>query len=281
MGADYLEQDVVATRDGELIVFHDLTLDDTTNVRTRFPDRARPDGHFYCVDFTLEEIRQLGVGERRAPGRSEPRYRGRFPDEAAGFTIVTLEEELRFIHGLMHSTGRRIGIYPEIKQPAWHREHGIELSRAMLAVLTRFGYTEMEQDVFVQCFDPQELQRLRAEHGCRLRLVQLLAEEGGLPSRATLDRIARYANAVGPSIRLIHRGQRQNGGLPMLTSLVDDAHAAGLAVHPYTFRKDEMPAGFDSFDSLLDLFLHQLRVDGVFTDFPDLVADFLRNHRFE
>jgi glycerophosphoryl diester phosphodiesterase len=275
MGADYLEQDVVATRDRQLIVFHDLTLEQMTDVAARYPGRARADGHFYCIDFDLEEIRTLTVGERRAPQGARPRYPGRFPDGGGRFGIPTLDEELRFVGGLIRSTGRSVGIYPEIKNPAWHREQGIDIGPMILELLARHGYAAAEHAVFVQCFEPAELQRLRQE-GCRLRLVQLIDSRADAISAADLARIGAYANAIGPSISLIYRGM--SGSQAMLSPLVRDAHAAGLDVHPYTFRKDDLPAGITDFDVLLELFLKQLGVDGVFTDFPDLAAGYVARH---
>ena len=198
MGADYLEQDVVATRDHQLIVFHDLTLEYMTDVQARYPGRARADGHFYCIDFSLDEIRTLTVGERRAAQGTGPRFPGRFPDGAGRFGIPTLEEEIRFIQGLMRSTGRSVGIYPEIKDPAWHREQGVDVGELMLEVLARHGYTSADHAVFVQCFDPAELQRVR-DQGCRLRLVQLVDSGAGDLSAPALSHIAGYANAIGPS----------------------------------------------------------------------------------
>lgn len=272
MGADYLEQDVVATRDGALIVFHDLTLDATTDVRVRFPGRARPDGLHYCVDFDLAELRLLSAGERRAAG-DVPRYPGRFPADAGGFPIVTLEEELRFIDGLRRSTGRPLGIYPEIKEPAWHRRHGIELGDRLLETLRSFGYERPDGRAFVQCFDAAELRRLRLERQCNLPLVQLLERAGGIPSPATLAAIAAYADAIGPSLGLVL--QAGPGGRAGVTRLVPDAHAAGLAVHPYTLRRDELPSGVPEFGELLELVFTQAGADGAFTDFPDVVAAFL------
>lgn len=276
MGADYLEQDVVATRDQQLVVFHDLTLEGTTDVQQRFPDRGRADSRFYCIDFTLEELRTLTVGERRAPGGSGLLFPGRFPDGAGRFSIQTLEEELAFIQGLVQSTGRRVGIYPEIKEPAWHRNEGIELGDRLLDVLNRFGYRTGEDAVFVQCFCPEELERLRKDCGCCLRLVQLLDGSGDVPSSVQLKRVATYADGIGPSLSLIYRGM--NGSSPVLTSLVSDAQKAGLAVHPYTLRKDALPGGMNKLGDLLDLLLVKLGVDGVFTDFPDLAADFVAIH---
>lgn len=274
MGADYLEQDVVATRDGELLVFHDLILDDMTDVARRFPGRARPDGSFYCIDFTLEEVRSLAVTERRVQGGSTPRFPGRFPGETGRFRIPTLGEELLFINGLMRSTGRRVGVYPEIKEPGWHRLHGIDLAPRMLEALEKGGFGPQGGDVFVQCFDADELQRLRHELGCRLPLVQLLDSAGGLPTAARLEEIAGYANAIGPSVSLVCNGRRASSPAP--TVLVNDAHNAGLLVHPYTLRRDSLPTGLASFQEGLALLLVDSGADGVFTDFPDLAAEFVR-----
>jgi glycerophosphoryl diester phosphodiesterase len=271
--ADYLEQDVVATRDGHLIVFHDLTLEQTTDVASRYPGRTRPDGRYYCIDFTLQELRTLNVGERRATGRTAARYPKRYPPGAGRFGIVTLEEEIGFVQGLAQSTGRLAGIYPEIKEPAWHRNEGIDVGARLVETLERFGYRHPEDSVYVQCFDPLELQRLRRELGCRLKLVQLIDSAHGVPTAVELEAIRAYADAIGPSVSLIYRGMGASG--PVLTSLIGDARGAGLAVHAYTFRRDDLPAGIGSFDDLLMLFVGQLEVDGLFTDFPDLVVRFI------
>lgn len=273
MGADYLEQDVVATRDGQLIVFHDLYLDDLTDVAQRFSGRARSDGRHYCVDFDLAEIRQLRVGERRKPGSTDPVYPGRFPVGARDFYIPTLADELRFIQGLNHSTGRRVGIYPEIKDPAWHRDHGIDLSAAMLTVLSLHGYTQRGDPVFVQCFAADELRRVRHGLGTDLRLVQLLDGQGQVPDTAALVEIAAYAHAIGPGIRLLMRAPGERAAS---SGLVAAAHEAGLEVHPYTLRSDRLPPGISSFSNLLKLVFVDEQADGAFTDFPDQVAGFLQ-----
>ncbi|HVS22519.1 MAG TPA: glycerophosphodiester phosphodiesterase family protein, partial [Gammaproteobacteria bacterium] len=140
LGADYLEQDVVATRDAELVVLHDPYLDDVTDVAERFPGRRREDGRHYAIDFDLVELRQLAVSERRRSGSRGARFPARFPPETAIFRIATLEEELALISGLNRSTGRNVGIYPEIKHPQWHREHGIDLARLLIDKLYAHGY---------------------------------------------------------------------------------------------------------------------------------------------
>ena len=146
----------------------------------------------------------------------------------------------------------------------------------MLEILARFGYTTANDAIFLQCFEAEELQRLRREHGCRLRLVQLIDSSSGNLSAAALARIGGYADAIGPAIGLIYQGM--SGSTATLTSLVDDAHAKGLAVHPYTFRKDDLPPGITDFGSLLNLFIAQIGVDGIFTDFPDLATACIARH---
>lgn len=273
MGADYLEQDVVASRDGALLVLHDLWLDDVSDVARRFPDRARADGHFYCIDFDLDEIRTLGLHERIDPDTGQARYPARFPPGARRHRVVTLDEEIHFIHRLNASTGRNVGIYPEIKHPVWHRQQGVELGGRLLDLLQAQDYLNGNRRIFLQCFDSEELKSIHQRVGAGLPLIQLLSSRTTV-DRPLLDEIRSYAAGIGPSLRLIYRGNTADG-TPDLSGLVGNAHAAGLVVHPYTFRADALPAGIASLDELLQLFFGQLRVDGVFTDFTDCVAQFL------
>jgi glycerophosphoryl diester phosphodiesterase len=264
-GADYLEQDVVATRDGALLVFHDLYLDALTDVREQFPGRARPDGRHYCIDFDLAEIRRLRVRERRDPATGEPRFPGRFPAAAGAFGIVTLEEELAFVQALNRSTGRVAGIYPEIKEPAWHRRHGIDPGARLIETLAAFGYTRPSDPVFVQCFDPDELRRLRQELGVPLRLVQLVEADGPPLDAAVLAQLAETVDAIGADLRLLLGSEQAT------TGLAGAAREAGLQVHAWTVRADQLPPGCASLDVLLERLCRDLRVDGIFTDFPDRV----------
>ncbi len=132
MGADYIEQDVVLSRDGELLVLHDLTLDAVTDVAERFPGRERQDGRFYALDFDLAEIRTLRVHERRRAD-GEPAFPGRFARSDVTFRVPTLREEIALIQGLNRSTGRDVGVYVEPKSPAWHRAEGRDLLAACLS----------------------------------------------------------------------------------------------------------------------------------------------------
>jgi glycerophosphoryl diester phosphodiesterase len=265
MGADFLEQDVVASSDGQLLVFHDLHLDQLTDVARRFPGRARPDGRHYCIDFSLQELRTLTVTERRRRDGSGPRFPARFPANKGSFRIHTLEEELDLIQGLNRSTGRRAGVYAEIKDPQWHARQQFGLGDRLIETLQAFGYRTAADCFFVQCFCADELRRVRARYGSDLPLVQLL-DETATVSPEVLAAVAGYAQGIGPTI----------GHTWPDRGLVSLAREAGLLVHPYTFRADDLPDGFNTFAELLTQFIDVLEVDGLFTDFPDLVLAHIR-----
>ena len=273
LGADYLEQDVVATRDAQLVVLHDLHLDDVTDVASRFPGRQRADGRHYAIDFDLAELQQLAVSERRKPGSRSARFPERFPADAALFRISTLEQELALIEGLNKSMRRTIGIYPEIKHPRFHHEHGIDLAGKLLAVLAAHGYSNAGSAAYVQCFDADELRRVREDLGSRLQLVQLVGEEpeyAPLLTAEGLASVARYADALGPSYKQLVSPT----DVPPLrkSPLVDAAKRAGLKLHPYTFRRDELPAFATDFEALVLAFFTEIGVDGLFCDQPDIAA---------
>ena len=277
MGADYVEQDVVASRDGELIVCHDIHIDRVTDVAKRFPDRARDDGRWYVRDFDLDELRTLRVHERLNDAGTAPAFPNRFPADKGDFRIVTLREEIEFVQGLNRSTGRSVGIYPEIKEPAWHRDEGFDLSQAVLATLTDYGYRSKDDAVFVQCFDPQEVVRIRRELGCPLRLIQLIDASAprvvpeqyrALLTGEGMAQIASYVDGLGPWFGLLYE-LADIDGHPVSTGFVRLAHQAGLAVHPYTFRADQVAPGFESHADMVRWFVDTLKIDGLFTDFPD------------
>lgn len=275
MGADYLEQDVVATQDDQLVVLHDIHLDRVTDVAERFPGRDRLDGRFYVRDFSLHEIRSLRVHERmNADGC--PVYPGR-PPGTEEYRVHTFSEELTFIAELQVTAGRPVGIYPEIKSPAWHKEEGFDITPSFLNVLSEHGYVAHTDPVYVQCFDDQELVRVREVHNCSLKLIQLIGDnEWGeadtdydqLCSSRGLKRLAKTVDGIGPWINHLYRlrsdRQIEDSGL------VARAHEQGLAVHPFTFRSDDLPPGFGSFAELMRFAVDKLSIDGLFTDFPDL-----------
>ncbi len=282
MGADFLEQDVVATRDDQLVVLHDIHLDRTTNVAEVFPDRARSDGRYYVRDFDMDELRGLRVWERfEADG--QPVYPERYPPRSGSFRIHTLREELEFVARLNEDAERQVGIYPEIKKPAWHKREGIDITPVMLELLAEFGYRSKNDPICLQCFDADEVVRIRRELGCELPLVQLIADNSWeeaetdydeLRSDVGLERLAEFVDGIGPWFSQLYEDS-ENG--PRSTGLVETAHKNGLVVHPYTFRADSLPDGFADFDELLEFAIGELGIDGLFTDFPDLARRFIED----
>jgi glycerophosphoryl diester phosphodiesterase len=285
-GADYIEQDLVMTADDEIIVLHDHHLDTVSNVREVFPGRARSDGRFYVVDFTLPEIRQLAVSERftMSGGVNKAVFEDRFPLAKSSFRVNTFAEEIELVQGLNKSTGKSVGIYPEIKSPGFHRSEGKDISVAVLRVLKQYGYENKQDDVFLQCFDAEELQRIHAEllpdADMTLRLVQLLGTADDYRAASTpagISKIAAYADGIGPSMHMIVAAESPSSDL-QISELVKRAHERGLVVHPYTFRRDEMPGYASDFEDLLKIFFKDIGVDGVFTDFPDLTVEYLESN---
>lgn len=285
MGADYIEQDIVMTMDNQLVVLHDHHLDQVTNVQETFPNRHRTDGRYYVIDFTLEEIRTLRVTERYniANNHKKAVFADRFPINKSRFSVHTLAEEIELIQGLNKSTGGDVGIYPEIKSPQFHLNEGKDISEAVLQTLKTYGYTDKSDKVFLQTFDYDDLRRIHDKLmpalGMNLKLIQLMENSDAyqwMVADGGFETVAKYADGIGPDMNMIVLPFSKPAALD-ISALVVDAHAAGLAVHPYTFRKDNiaMPSYAESFDVLLDIFFNKAGVDGVFTDFPDKAANFL------
>jgi glycerophosphoryl diester phosphodiesterase len=256
LGADYIEPDLVRTRDGAFICLHDVHLDSTTDVETAFPDRVREDGRWYAADLTLAEVRSLRVHER---------LEQRFPQGAARFHVPTFEEMIELVQGLNHTTGRTVGIYPELKAPAFHREQGLAMEQPFLALLGRYGYEGAQAAIFVQCFEQEPLVRMR-EMGSQLPQVFLVGDDDAdRLTAAGLREIAGFADGIGPAKTI----------LAERPEIVSWAHQAGLAVHPYTFRADDLGDGFAALEDELEAYYGTMGVDGVFTDFPDRARSWL------
>lgn len=253
MGADYIEPDLVVTGDGHFICLHDIHLEATTNVAEVFPDRAREDGRWYAADFTVAEIRRLEAVERMD---------GRFPKGAGRFRVPTFAEMIELVQGMNRSSGRNVGIYPELKAPSWHRAAGLPMEEALLEILERYGYREPGARVFVQSFELESLKRLRAL-GSKLPQVLLMAEVEQYRrflSPEGMAGIVDFADGIGPAKTMIER-QRE---------IVAWAQEAGLLVHPYTFRADQTPSRYGSPVEEIRSHLFGLGVNGVFTDHPDV-----------
>jgi glycerophosphoryl diester phosphodiesterase len=280
LGADFIEPDLVITRDGALIARHENEISETTDVSVRpeFASRRTTksiDGvevtGWFTEDFTLAEIKTLRARER-LPFRDHS-YDGQFQ-------IPTFEEILDL------ALRKGVGVYPETKHPSYFRMRGLPLEQPLLAALEARGWTGRDAPVFLQSFETANLQELRRKTG--VRLIQLLelesqpwdfAESGDprsyrdLATPEGLAWIATYADGIGPNKRLIVP-QDQDGRLLPPTSLVEDAHRAGLLVHPWTFRSDPQflaPAYNGRPEREIEQF-YELGVDGVFSDFPEVAV---------
>jgi len=269
MDADYLEQDIVLSKDDVPIVIHDIHLETVTDVAKIFPKRKRNDGKFYVIDFTFNELKQLNVSERFNPETAEAVFPNRFPLFVSTFKLHSLQEEIELIQGLNKSTGKNIGIYPEIKDPEFHQKEGKDISEIVLKTLNDYGYKTKKDNCILQCFDVNELKRIRNEFKSELFLVQLME----FKTDEKLEEITAYADGIGPWYKQIING-KDNNGKWQITNLVKKAHKLNLKVHAYTFRADQLE-DFETFEELLQVALYEANIDGVFTDFPDKAVDFI------
>lgn len=300
-GADYLEQDLVMTKDDRLIVLHDHYLDRVTDVADKFPDRKRSDGRYYAIDFTLSEVQSLKFTEefKIENGKRQQVWPNRFPMFKSEFRIHTFEDEIEFIQGLNHSSNKNIGIYPEIKAPWFHRNEGKDISLKTLETLKKYGYTKKDDRVYVQCFDPNETKRIHDELmqqvGIDLKIIQLIAKtdweetfekqaDGKLVNYSydwmfepgAMKEIAKYADGIGPQYPMLIAEGSVKGNVKF-TPMVKEAHENGLQVHPYTLRADLIPDYADDMTDLFAIVYDGAGVDGVFSDFPDLAVQYLKS----
>ena len=277
LGADFLEQDVLATRDAELVVLHDLFLDNVTDVAQRFPGPAA--SRRSLLRGRLRSERAQGAQNIRSDAGQTAAarlYERRFASDSLGFRIVTLAEELELIQGFESVDGA------QRRRLHGNKESALALRKRYRSRAARTGRTRtplateaLRDPVFVQCFDEATLVRVRDELNSSLRLVQLVEDTAHyreLLSAAGLRKVASYAQGLGPAYaQLVNSSDAANGGPVLLPArLAADAKSAGLLLHPYTFRQDQLPRYASSLEELLEYFLSELRVDGVFCDHPDV-----------
>jgi glycerophosphoryl diester phosphodiesterase len=268
MGADFIEPDLVSTKDGVLVARHENEIGRTTDVAVRFPQRKRMafiEGRlligWFTEDFTLAELKTLRARER-LPSRSH-KYDG-------VFSIPTLDEIIALAQELGRQRGRDVGIYPETKHPAYFRRIGLPLEEPLLASLTKAGWNRADAPVFIQSFDRKSLQTLASK--TPVRLVQLVNRSGQVTD-ASLRTIASYAAGIGAEKNLV-QPIRAHGSLGAPTDLVARAHAAGLLVHVWTLRADRefLPAGYAGEPIAECRRFRTLGVDGFFIDQPDVAV---------
>lgn len=276
MGADYLEQDVVLSKDDVPIVLHDVHLDTTTDVAEKFPDRRRKDGRYYAIDLTAAEIATLTATERFDHRTGKQVMPLRHPKGKGVFRVPTLEQELALIAELNRTGGRRAGIYPELKAPAWHRKEGKDLAGIVLPILRKHGYATQSDPCYLQCFEYAEVKRIREELGWKGSVIMLLGGNKGvdgtdfaaLKSDAGLKGLASLVDGIGPSLTDVIKDGKA-------TDLIARAHKAGLKVHPYTLRADALPKGVKDVAEAARIIFKDAGADGLFTDHPDKVLEAL------
>jgi glycerophosphoryl diester phosphodiesterase len=301
LGADYVEPDLVATKDGHLIARHEPNITNTTDVASRpeFMSRRTTknvDGvnetGWFASDFTLKEIKTLRALQT-FPERPQ-QFNGRFK-------IPTLNEVVELVQRESKRRHRRIGIYPETKHPTFHKGLGLPLEGRLVRILDRYDLDKRKSPVFIQSFEQSNLMRLNRMTD--VRLVQLVdafdvdangnliyqppfdrpydwtvSGDPELTSRtfgffATdegLEEISTYADGIGPWKKYIVSTNAANDTLPP-TDLIERAHDHGLLIHTWTFRSEQSRLANQYLGDPINEYLqfYGLGIDGVFSDFPD------------
>jgi glycerophosphoryl diester phosphodiesterase len=291
LGADYIEPDLVITKDGVLIARHENEISETTDIANH-PEFAHLkttkiiDGEikigWFTEDFTIAEIKTLTAKERIPQIRPQnTAYNGMFP-------IPTFQEVIDLAQRKSQAIGRNIGIYPETKHPSYFKSLDLPLEATLL-----FNLQNINLPIFIQSFEVSNLQELSKK--TNLPLVQLINDSGkpydfvtdhnprtytDLLNQQGLREIAEYAQAIGVNKNLLIP-QDINGKLLSSTSLIIDAHVANLQVHLWTFRNEDVFLPLDlkgNPDREYEMFFN-LGIDGLFSDYPDLAVN-IRNSRF-
>ncbi len=274
-GVEYLELHVVMTADNQLVVFHDLTLQRLTDVAHVFPGRKREDGAYYVIDFTLDELRRLRLLSSAGSGN----------ELQLAFGIPTLNEELGLLRRLETILERQIGIMLEIRQPWFHLHAGKDISIATLDILVKYRYLTAQSKLYLQCFDPDELQRIQSrlmpEKQMNLPLIQLVGENDGMETKqgnqdnmepynydwlftnVGLRMVASYAVAIALPTKAI---ADLEGNLP-LAGYIGEAHRHGLKVLIFPLNNAQsFPPFARDFQALIDFYFSRAGVDGIYTD---------------
>jgi glycerophosphoryl diester phosphodiesterase len=290
-GADFIEPDLVSTKDGVLVVRHENDISQTTNValmpefETRLTTRqiqGQAVSGWFTEDFTLEELKTIRCRERL------PKLRPESVKYNLQESIPTYQEVLDLAKSESARLKRQIGTYPEMKHASYFSGIGLPLEPRLADILKKNDLDSPTAPVFIQCFDVLPLKTIMTM--CKAPRVQLVEPNGGptdvtlrykdMVSAAGMRAIAAYANGVGPEWSMVI--PTVDGGLGPASALVADAHAAGLAVHPWTVRAENVflppklrngadPAAHGDVDAVYKA-LYAAGVDGLFSDFPGLAV---------
>jgi glycerophosphoryl diester phosphodiesterase len=283
MGADFVEPDLVMTKDKVLMARHENEISGTTDVATRFPDRKTTkivDGEsitgWFIEDFTVKEVKTLKAKERLAS--RDHSFDGKFE-------IPTFSEILELVQDESKIRRRTIGVYPETKHPTYFKTIGLPLEKAVIADLEKYGMNKKNSAVFIQSFELGSLKEFKKF--TKIPLIFLIDDPDKIPfdfiaagnkttylellKPASLKELSKTISGIGPYKRYIIRANTKNERVLPPTTLIADAHSVGLLVHPYTFRGEEnyllKDYNNDPQNEYLEFF--KLGVDGVFSDFTD------------
>ena len=291
-GADFIEPDLELTKDGHLVVRHENEISQTTDVASRPEFAARKTTKdvqgqkvtgWFTEDFTLAELKTIRCRERL------PKLRPGSAKFDGQEQVPTYQEVIDLAKSEAKRLGRVIGTYPELKHASHFAALGLPMEGRLADILKKNGLNSETAPVFIQCFDVEPLKTMKTLVKCQR--IQLVSPSGApVDSKATpykdmvsasgMKTIAAYAHGVGPEYTMVI--PTVDGGLGPATSLVKDAHAAGLAVHPWTVRAENYflppklrngtdPAAHGDVDAVYRALLAS-GIDGLFSDFPGLWA---------
>ena len=286
--ADYLEQDLQLTKDNKLIVFHDRVLDNVTDVKKVFSFIiARKDGKYYVIDFNLDELKKLKVTNRYfiVSMIKIEEFKNRKYDIEQENRITSFEEVLDLVKEYNQENNKKIGIYPELKDVWFYKKEGKDITKELFKILEKYNYQNKQSEIFIQSYDSTELIRVKKEflpkYDVDYKLVQLIPKrksgdikifkDGKVEnydykyfySKNGLKKIKEYAYAVGVDKSLIY-------GTNEKKEYYEYAKEIGLEVHAYTFNLERVTKGFKSYKDEVKYFRDTLKIDGYFSDYPEI-----------
>ena len=266
---DYVEPDIVLSKDKVAIVLHDTHLDTTSNVAQLFPDRKRKDGRYYAADFTFDELKKLNINHRIDLKTGKAVFPTRVPIANSKLKIPSLEDFLMIVSKFNQTNQTKIGVYPEIKAPEFHQKQKMDIVKIVHDQLLAFHKKDKLTPIILQCFDSKALKRIKKDLNSPFFLVQLVAENSWGESSTDYDKLKtekglkemkQFVDGLGPWIpQLINKDGSPSEFLVLAKKL-------DFKIHPYTLRNDALPKGIKSEKQLLILLKDKLKVDGVFSD---------------
>lgn len=272
----YIELEVVLSSDNQPVVFHDIYLENTTNVSEVFPERARDDGRYYVIDFTLAELKGLQFTSN---------------DGETELYLSGFEEQLKLIRQLEKRPGKQIGIAPKLVKTWFHKLEGKDLSARTVSSLQKYGYLTRESKILLQSYDSEELQRMHVTllpmMQMDIPLVQLIGNNDGEQMKLVdgsfttpysfdwiftnfgLRALSRYADAVG----ITWQPEMQEPQLTRLTRFIEDSKKLSLATYVTLLKQEQDKAAYEE---QLDQLLYTLQVDGINSNATKKVIDFIK-----